>query len=164
LFTENETNFRRLYGGQNESVYAKDAFHDHVIPLHRPLASEQSKHRDEVNSGDTTPKGLATPADTPDISSRPDREFINPANRGTKAAAHYIFSNVPGDGGCVVVRCKLTPATPDADSGITDEEVFDGTIEERREEADEFYHRLAVGPLTDDLRSIMRQAFAGMLW
>ena len=32
LFTENNTNFQRLYGGQNETPYVKDAFHDHIIP------------------------------------------------------------------------------------------------------------------------------------
>jgi len=31
LFTENETNFQRLYGAENESKYVKDAFHDYVI-------------------------------------------------------------------------------------------------------------------------------------
>ncbi|XP_037077730.1 uncharacterized protein YMR196W-like [Pollicipes pollicipes] len=31
LFTENETNFERLYGGQNRTPFVKDSFHDHVI-------------------------------------------------------------------------------------------------------------------------------------
>jgi Mannosylglycerate hydrolase MGH1-like glycoside hydrolase domain len=31
LFTENETNFRRLYGTENHSQYVKDAFHDFVV-------------------------------------------------------------------------------------------------------------------------------------
>ena len=31
LFTENETNFQRLYGSKNPSPYVKDAFHDYVI-------------------------------------------------------------------------------------------------------------------------------------
>jgi Glycosyl hydrolase family 63 C-terminal domain len=31
LFTENETNFFRLYGGVNASPYVKDAFHRHVV-------------------------------------------------------------------------------------------------------------------------------------
>jgi hypothetical protein len=31
LFTENETNAERLFGAQNESPYAKDAFHDYVV-------------------------------------------------------------------------------------------------------------------------------------
>lgn len=141
LFTENETNYKRLYGGQNVNPYCKDAFHDHIIPSHRP--SDWSK------AGET---------------SGPRSEFVNPHNRGTKGASHYVFRDVPANGGCAVVRCKLTPEKPDADPGITDEELFDSTVDERREEADEFYAHLAVGPLTDDLRSVMRQALAGMLW
>ena len=35
LFTENETNFERLYGGRNTNTYAKDGFHDYIIPTHR---------------------------------------------------------------------------------------------------------------------------------
>jgi len=31
LFTENETNFQRLYGSKNPSIYVKDAFHDYII-------------------------------------------------------------------------------------------------------------------------------------
>ncbi|KAG8835736.1 hypothetical protein FRC17_001527 [Serendipita sp. 399] len=150
LFTENETNYERLYGGQNESAYAKDAFHDHIIPSHHPatkVGCEQPTRGLENGNGAQT-----------------GRTFVNPLNKGTKVGAHYTFRDVPPNGGCVVVRCKLTPAKPDEDAGITDEELFDTTVEERREEADEFYRNLAVGPLTDDIRSVMRQALAGMLW
>src|ERR1035437_4050146 len=31
LFTENETNIARLFGGQNASPFVKDAFHEHVV-------------------------------------------------------------------------------------------------------------------------------------
>src|SRR5579862_2415915 len=31
LFTENETNFAKLWGGQNQAPYVKDAFHDRII-------------------------------------------------------------------------------------------------------------------------------------
>src|SRR5262249_17994688 len=31
LFTENETNARRLWGGDNESAFAKDGIHDYVV-------------------------------------------------------------------------------------------------------------------------------------
>ncbi len=31
LFTENETNAKRLWGGSNSSTYVKDAFHEYVI-------------------------------------------------------------------------------------------------------------------------------------
>lgn len=162
MFTENETNYKRLYGGNNESGFAKDAFHDQVVPSHRPDQEPSTPRQGKLNLGG----GLATPEESPDATPGNDYDggFVNPANRGTKAAAHYTFRNVPGNGGCVVVRCKLTSAKPTADPTITDEEAFDDVIEERREEADEFYGHLAMGPLSDDLRSIMRQALAGMLW
>ncbi len=41
---------------------------------------------------------------------------------------------------------------------------FDAIFETRREEAEEFYTALQAQNLTPDLRSIQRQAFAGMLW
>ncbi|SPN98534.1 probable glucosidase I [Cephalotrichum gorgonifer] len=31
LYTENDTNFERMYGGKNETPYVKDAFHRHVV-------------------------------------------------------------------------------------------------------------------------------------
>ncbi|KAI0758346.1 Six-hairpin glycosidase-like protein [Irpex lacteus] len=53
---------------------------------------------------------------------------------------------------------------PDEDPSIEDEGLFDDAIEERREEANEFYNGLVMGPISDDFRQIMRQAFGGMLW
>ena len=92
------------------------------------------------------------------------RQFVNPDNTGTKAGAHYVFNAVPGKGGCVVVRLKMTPNTPEQDASILDEELFDDVIEERRTDADEFYGSIARGALSDDLRNIMRQALSGMMW
>jgi hypothetical protein len=164
LFTENETNFERLWGGHNESGYAKDGFHDHIIPSHRPV----HRQKPGLADGHTNRCGLVTPDDSAQgpicPSNGQQSPYVNPANRGTKAAAHYVFKDVPGNGGCVVVRCKMTPKKPVEDRAITDEEAFDDTIEERRNEADEFYGKLAVGPLSDDFRGIMRQALSGMLW
>ncbi|KAE8267690.1 hypothetical protein A4X09_0g4656 [Tilletia walkeri] len=92
------------------------------------------------------------------------RPYVNPEKVGTKAAAQYVFSQVPGGGGCAVVRIKLTPKTPEQDPAINDDEAFDNIVDSRRAEADEFYSRLAAGPISDDMRGIMRQALAGMLW
>src|ERR1700742_736469 len=59
---------------------------------------------------------------------------------------------------------KLTPSKPQDDSTLADDEAFDNNIDTMREDADEFYSRLSLGPLSDDLRSVMRQALAGMMW
>jgi hypothetical protein len=90
--------------------------------------------------------------------------MVNPEKTGTKAAAHYHFPQVPGNGGCVVVRLKLTPSSASNDSTLTDDEAFDNEIEARLQDANEFYARLGAGPISPDLASVMRQALGGMMW
>ncbi|WWC90864.1 uncharacterized protein L201_005801 [Kwoniella dendrophila CBS 6074] len=191
LFCENETNFERLYNGKNRTPYVKDAFHDHIIPSHRPTEPEAEKpnpaispanktsqlppfkQADAVNEpngasgsisvSDSNVENIVEPPPRPE-SSHGGRQFVNPDKTGTKAGAHYTFKDVPGKGGCVVVRLKMTPNSPDEDPSILDEELFDDNIEERRVDADEFYGAISRGSISDDLRNIMRQALSGMLW
>ncbi|EGO25801.1 hypothetical protein SERLADRAFT_448724 [Serpula lacrymans var. lacrymans S7.9] len=165
IFTENDTNFRRLYDGKNVKPYVKDGFHDHIIMTHRPKVDGGSPNGsgEDVN---TTPRpnekrerrvSLCAP-------SPPPPSFVNPEKTGTKSAAHYVFRDVPGHGGCAVVRMKLTPLSPSKNPDVEDDGLFDDTVEQRREEADEFYNSLVFGPISDDLKQIMRQALGGMLW
>lgn len=183
LFTENNTNYQRLYQGRNDTPYVKDAFHDHIIPSHRPFVPK-SPSPDSPGSGASTPRANGSPVIDTDLISAaaesngthiptPSRStpsppatpiFVNPEKVGTKSAAHYIFRDVPGHGGCAVVRLKLTPLAASKDPSIVDEGLFDDAVEARREEADEFYNALVLGPTSDDLKQIMRQALSGMLW
>jgi len=87
------------------------------------------------------------------------RHCVNPAQTGTKAAAHYI-RQVPA-GESAVIRMRLRPASI-VDEPLTEE--FDATFNLRQREADAFYHRVTPFPLSDDMRNVQRQAFAGMLW
>ncbi|CAL1707039.1 unnamed protein product [Somion occarium] len=173
LFTENNTNFTRLYGGQNEMPYVKDAFHDHIIPSHRPPVADaehpgffftkiHSSTSPHANGAESTPPSEQEQGPRTPFPQAPT--FVNPERKGTKSAAHYVFKDVPPRGGCAVVRLKLTPKRPEEDPSLEDEGIFDDTIEERREEANEFYNALVVGPISDDLKQIMRQALGGMLW
>ena len=125
LFTENDTNFTRLWGVPNKSPYVKDAFHDHIIPAHRlssdPFVNGRSKATfdDKVtnvaNGSDSdSSSGRATPVP------HQSPQFVNPDKTGTKSAALYIFRDVPGKGGCAVVRMKLTPNTPQKDPTLED--------------------------------------------
>ena len=156
MFTDNDTNFERLYGGSNAVPYVKDAFHDHIIPGHRPAAPSTEIPSEESYESDST-TGTSTPQPPP-------RQFVNPEKKGTKAGAHYVFKDVPGNGGCAVVRLKLCKQTAQEDPSTQDEESFDCVVEERRMDSDEFYSRFNSGALSDDLRNIMRQALSGMLW
>jgi hypothetical protein len=122
LFTENETNVARLFGGTNPTPYVKDAFHEHVV--------------------------------------RGQPETVNPARTGTKAAAWYRLAIPALDQ--AVVRLRLS-----ADSAVRAEPFgpeFDGSIEERRREADLFYEGVIPAGLTEEQRRVSRQAYAGLIW
>ena len=92
------------------------------------------------------------------------RRAVNPERKGTKAAANYKLTVPPG--GEAVVRLRLTdkqlPRESDTNrlAGFGE---FDAIFEKRIDEADEFYRDLAPKDLSDDARSVQRQAFAGML-
>src|SRR5262245_59586874 len=85
------------------------------------------------------------------------RDAVNPARLGTKAAAHYALE-VPA-GRSATVRLRLAAKRmPDAFSGF--EEIFKSRIQD----ADEFYQRITPQALSEDQRRVHRQALAGMMW
>lgn len=157
MYTDNNTNYQRLYGGTNPTPFVKDAFHDHIIPSHSGLNKE-------VEQSVKEPMANGHYSSTPPSTSKIHQKYINPDKKGTKAGAHYTFTDVPGHDGCCVVRLKLTPNSATEDVTIEDETLFDDAVESRREEADEFYSSLVLGPISDDLKQIMRQALGGMMW
>jgi mannosylglycerate hydrolase MGH1-like protein len=86
-----------------------------------------------------------------------DRNAVNPAQLGTKLAAHYSMS-LAGNGSA---RLRLRLARDGEASGFAD---FDEIFRRRRAEADEFYEALQQGIDDPDARLVQRQAFAGMMW
>ncbi|CAR26972.1 ZYRO0C05742p [Zygosaccharomyces rouxii] len=99
-----------------------------------------------------------------------NKDAVNPEHKGTKAAAVYHFEDIP-PGEYVTVRYKFSDELVEGenlfrtdDLAIIDEDVFDGIFSEREEEADNFYWRVNPLPAGDELRTIQRQAFAGLLW
>lgn len=84
---------------------------------------------------------------------------VNPNQVGTKASAHYDLSVAAGE--TKVVRLRLSDlANLDTPFGTE----FDNIFRQRQQEADEFYQAVCPHPISDDMRSVQRQAFAGMLW
>jgi hypothetical protein len=84
-------------------------------------------------------------------------DATNPAEVGTKAAAH--LDALVGPGETWTVRLRLT-----GESTRSPFSRFDQTFAKRREEADEFFTDVMPASLSDDARLVMRQAMAGMLW
>jgi len=86
---------------------------------------------------------------------------VHPAQRGTKAAGHYAALIGPGQS--LTVRLRLTDGSIIDDvNGVGGD--FADVFSRRQREADEFYATVIPESLSDDAKSVMRQAFAGMMW
>jgi len=86
-----------------------------------------------------------------------ERTAINPAQIGTKAAAHYTMTLAPGE--TRTLRLRFTPR----DIAVFGSG-FDEIFARRRAEADAFYDTVIPASLSADAKNVMRQAFAGLLW
>ena len=91
-----------------------------------------------------------------DLVTAGDENAVHPSV-GTKAALWHRLE-VPA-GGSVSVRLRMSETTHDDPMGE-----FDGIVERRQQEANEFYEELQADLTDSEARAIQRQAFAGMLW
>jgi hypothetical protein len=88
-----------------------------------------------------------------------DRNAVNPAQTGTKAAAHYRMAVPPAQ--TETIRLRFSDVDPATRDPFAD---FDQDVSARIAEADEFYAKICPDTLSPDARNVMRQGFAGMLW
>src|SRR5262249_9713400 len=86
-------------------------------------------------------------------------DTVNPAQEGTKAAAHYRLE--VGAGATTVLRLRLAHADPRAGTPFAR---FDALAATRLREGDAFYDTIPPPSLSADERLVMRQALAGTLW
>jgi hypothetical protein len=91
---------------------------------------------------------------------------INPESTGTKCAFWYQLTVDPGK--TAEIRLRLRPRGTETGGGNSGDgafgEKYGEIIETRRTEADEFYQALTPEGTSADEASVMRQAFAGLLW
>jgi hypothetical protein len=91
---------------------------------------------------------------------------INPAEEGTKVAAHYALTVDPYQS--VAIRTRLaSPISkddPTRSSASPFGARFDEMVGRRLKEADEFYRSVVPPSTSSDAANVMRQALAGMLW
>src|SRR5258706_1450978 len=147
LFTENETDFQRLYGGKNRS-YVKDGFHEYVIRGNKAAVNPEqvgtkmaALYRQELGPGESVTVKLRLT----------DREPRTATNNNLPATGTF---NGP-------VHAEVAEAVPDT---IDFDKAFDEVFAARQKEADEFYASRVPKELSEGAKLVMRQAFAGMMW
>ncbi len=86
-------------------------------------------------------------------------DAINPAQVGTKSVAYYLLSLAGGER--QTIRLRLSDQ-PNLKEPLGRE--FESIFATRQQEADAFYQHITPFELSEDLRNVQRQAFAGMLW
>jgi hypothetical protein len=89
-----------------------------------------------------------------------EKDAVNPAHEGTKAAAVYHRVLKPGEE--YEIRVRLTG--PDVEKISDPFAGFDGVFKERINEADEFYAAVQAPLMKPDERLVHRQGLAGMMW
>ncbi len=91
-----------------------------------------------------------------------NRGAVNPAQLGTKVAAHYSMEIPAGKSWVLRLRLAEKSHAPADQSGFGD--VFSKVLDLRKAEADRFYQlHLPYPPESEEFR-VMRQAQAGLLW
>jgi hypothetical protein len=143
LFTENETNYIKLFNFRERTPYVKDAFHEYVIRGNKQavnpalsgtkMAAHYAFH---LPPGDSATIKLRLTGSDPLGSMDPELPWV--AN-GPAAASTAL---APGDFAAG----------------------FDNIFTQRIKEADEFYASRIPQNLSPDARMVMRQAYSGMLW
>ena len=148
LFTENETNYSRLFNGRNRSHYVKDAFHEYVIRQNKSAVNPDqvgtkmaARYVLELAAGQSAVLKLRLT----DLEPLGSMELNATAGGTISSPGHHE-------------RAQDVPGTNDFGAG------FDALFELRKTEADEFYASRIPQQLSEDAKNVMRQAYGGMLW
>jgi len=148
LFTENETNFVRLFNGKNRTPYVKDAFHEYLIRGNKSAVNPQQAGTKmaayyplELGPGQSETFKLRLTDMEPLASMERSLGVV-----GTITSPGHAD---PAEG---------VPPANDFGAG------FDNVFALRQKEADEFYASRVTSEVSGDAKNVMRQAFGGLLW
>ncbi len=136
LFCENETNYKKLYNGENKSNFAKDGINDYVV----------NNNKSAVNSEQKGTKATAhyvlelQAKESKSIYLRLNRRDAETQRKNNKDENNYEENS--------------------ASLRLCGEEIFSNRIAE----ADEFYASITPSNLPEDEKLVMRQSLSGMLW
>ena len=148
LFTENETNYVKLFNYRDRVPYTKDAFHEYLIHGNKQAVNAESTgtkmaahYAFRLAAGESAVLKLRLTDLNPLGGLDPDAPLLGTA-----------LPPGPNE------RPVLVPPTNDFGAGY--EQVF----QVRMREVDEFYDSRIPKNLSPDARMVMRQAYGGMLW
>jgi hypothetical protein len=148
LFTENETNFVRLFNGKNRTPFVKDAFHEYLIRGNKSAVNPQQAG---TKMAAYYPLELS-PGQSETFKLRlTDMEPL--ASMGRSLSVVGTITS-PGHAD----PAEGVPPANDFGAG------FDNVFALRQKEADEFYASRVTSEASSDAKNVMRQAFGGLLW
>ena len=147
LFTENETNFAKLFNTKNTSPYVKDAFHEYLIggnhsAVNPAMSGTKMAAYYPVTLGPGESKTIKLRFT--DLDAQSELEGYSTASVSPASPGHRD-------------RPEGVPAANDFAEG------FDGVFAARQKEADDFYASRIPKQLSADARNVMRQSLSGML-
>jgi len=148
LFTENETNYARIFNYRSRTPYVKDAFHEWLIQGNKAAVNPEragtkmaAHYPLQLGPGDSATLKLRLT----DIDPLGGMDADSPMVGTITSPAHQE-------------RAEGVPGTNDFAGG------FDALFARRQKEADEFYSSRLPKELSSDAHRVMRQAYGGMLW
>ncbi len=148
LFTENETNYARIFNYRSRTPYEKDAFHEWLIHGNKAAVNPErtgtkmaAHYPLQLGPGDAATLKLRLT----DLDPLGCMDADSPMVGTITSPAHQE-------------RAEGVPGTNDFANG------FDALFVQRQKEADEFYSSRLSKQLSSDAHKVMRQAYAGMLW
>jgi hypothetical protein len=148
LFTENETNFEKVFNYKSRTPYVKDAFGRYLVEGQKTavnpsqMGTKMAAHYPlQLGPGETATLKLRLT----DLSLLAGMNLDSPTVGMVAPPAQQE-------------RTSGVPATNDFGAG------FDAAFAQRQKESDEFYASRIPKGLSDEARAVMRQAYSGMLW
>jgi hypothetical protein len=143
LFSDNNTDFCRLFGLPDVQGFFKDAFHKYVIDGNQGAINPQrTGTKAAAHYVLTVPGGGSTKVDL--------RLTTMPQVSTSSAPSNNVSAPRVAKG-----------SQPASSSGLAD---CDNVLSQRIREADEFYADIQKDITDEDARRVQRQAFAGMIW
>jgi Glycosyl hydrolase family 63 C-terminal domain len=144
LFTENETNYLKLFNYQSRNHFVKDAFHEYLI----------HQNKSAVNPQQTGTKMAAN--------------YPLQLAPGESATVKLRLTDLDPLSDLDLNSRMVPPGQPDRPAEIPSSDDFaagyDAVFTDRQKDADEFYATRIPPHLSPDARMVMRQAYSGMLW